>query len=191
MRKHPGVTISIDVTNKTQVVKSLQENSVDFALVSVMPQNLALKWIPLVENELYLVASTNYPKLPKRMSPQQLNTYTLIFRENGSATREAMKNFLAKNQIDIKQSMELVSNEAVKQAVRAGLGLSIMPLIGIRSELKLEKMKIVPMKGLPITSQWNLTYTSGKKLTPACLALLDHIQEHKAEIIAENFMGVV
>lgn len=187
MRTYPGVTISIDVTNKTKVVESLQENSIDFAMVSVIPQNLSLECVPLIQNELHLVASTNYPDLPKKMSPKKLSDHTLIFRENGSATRAAMKTFLNEHQIQAKRSMELVSNEAVKQAVRAGLGLSIMPLIGIRSELLLQNMKIIPMKGLPIITQWNLAYGVGKKLSPAGKALIAYIQEHKAKISKEQF----
>lgn len=187
MQSHPGVTVTIDVTNKTRVVESLQKNSVDFAMVSVIPQNLALKCVPLIKNELHLVAANNYPGLPKKMTAKKLEKYTLIFREDGSATRAAMKTFLQQNQIQVKRSMELVSNEAVKQAVRAGLGLSIIPLVGIRSELLLEKMKILPMTGLPIVTQWNLAYGKGKKLSPASKALIDFIQEHKERISEEHF----
>ncbi len=187
MQQHQGVSISIDVTNKTRVVENLQENSIDFAMVSVIPQNLALSGIPLMKNELNLVAATRYFRLPKRMLRKNLNAHTLIFREHGSATRDAMINYLNKNNISIKRSIQLTSNEAVKQAVRAGLGLSIMPLIGIRSELKLNNMTIIPMKGLPVVTQWNLVYGSGKKLSPAGKALISYIKEHKMRIIEEYF----
>ncbi len=187
LRTYPGVTISIDVTNKTKVVESLQENSIDFAMVSVVPKNLSLECVPLIKNELHLVAATNYPNLPKRMSAKKLGEHTLIFREEGSATRAAMKTFLNQNQVQVRRSMQLTSNEAVKQAVRAGLGLSIMPLIGIRSELLLDNLKIVPMKKLPIITQWNLAYGVGKKLSPAGKALIDYIQEHKEAISKVHF----
>lgn len=187
MRKYPGVTISVDVTNKTKVVENLKENSIDFALISVIPQNLALECVPLIKNELHLVAATNYPELPKKMTAKQLGNYPLIIREKGSATRAAMETFFSKNQIQVSRSMHLVSNEAVKQAVRAGLGLSIMPLIGIGGELNLKKMKIIPIKGLPIVTQWNLTYGRGKKLSPASFALVKYIQENKNQISEEHF----
>jgi DNA-binding transcriptional LysR family regulator len=187
MRRHPGVNITIDVTNKTKVVESLQENSVDFAMVSVIPQNLNLTCVALIPNELYLVGATDYPGLPKRMTPEKLSDHTLIFREKGSATLSAMKTFLNKHQVQVKRSMALVSNEAVKQAVRAGLGLSVMPLIGIRSELSLKKMQLIPIKGLPIVTQWNLAYSSGKQLSPASQALVNYIEEHKNRISEEHF----
>lgn len=187
IQKYPGINISIDVTNKSKVVENLQENSIDFALVSVIPPHLALESIPLMENELNLVGSAHYPKLPKRMAIDKLGIHTLIFREEGSATRMAMQNFLHKNQINVKHSMEFVSNEAVKQAIRAGLGLSIMPLIGIRSELKMGNLNIIPIKGLPIVTQWNLVYGSGKKLSLVAKTLIDYIEDHKEAIIKEHF----
>lgn len=187
MRQYPGVNISIDVTNKTKVVESLQENSVDFAMVSVLPQHISLAYIPLIKNELHLVGATSYPGLPTRMTPKKLSDHTLIFREDGSATRAAMKSYLNQHQVEVKRSMQLTSNEAVKQGVRAGLGLSIMPLIGIRSELQLENMHIIPIKGLPIVTQWLLAYRTGKKLSPAETALITYIETHKEAISKEHF----
>jgi DNA-binding transcriptional LysR family regulator len=187
MRTYPGISISIDVTNKMKVVESLQKNAVDFAMISVIPQKMILECLPLVKNELHLLASANYPGLPEKMTPKKLGQHTLIFREHGSATRAAMKTFLQQHQIQARRSMELVSNEAVKQAVRAGLGLSIMPLIGIRGELLLNNMKTLPMEGLPIVTQWNLVYGAGKQLSPASRALVEYINEHKDSISAAHF----
>ncbi|MFK7933156.1 MAG: LysR substrate-binding domain-containing protein [Saprospiraceae bacterium] len=190
MRKYPGVSISIDVTNKTRVVESLQANTIDFAMVSVIPPNIPLEKVPLLKNELNLVAAAKFPKLPKRMTHKKLSEQTLIFREKGSATRETMTNYLSQHQIEAKQTMYLVSNEAVKQAVQAGLGLSILPLIGIQKELLLETMRIIPIKGLPIFSEWNLVYGKGKQLLPAGKALIHYLNEHKQRIITDHFGNV-
>ncbi len=187
MRKHPGVNISVDVTNKSLVLESLRENRIDFGLVSLLPEKLAVVNIPLLRNELHLTASSRFPGLPKRMTKAKLGTLPLIFREEGSATRSAMSGFLNSQQIPTKRSMQMVSNEAVKQAVRAGLGLSILPRIGISSELALDSMRIIPMKGLPIVTEWNLTYPKGKKHSPAALALTEYIQENKEEIVKTHF----
>ena len=83
--------------------------------------------------------------------------------------------------------MELTSNEAVKQAVMAGLGSSIMPLIGIRNELNNGSLQIIPIKGLPIQSTWNLIWLKGKKLSPVASAFLDYIKKNKSTIIKEKF----
>ncbi|MEM6772556.1 MAG: LysR substrate-binding domain-containing protein, partial [Bacteroidota bacterium] len=187
MRKNPGVNISVDVTNKALVVESLKENRIDFGLVSVFPEKLAVVGIPLLPNELYLTASTGFVDLPKRMTKKRLGTLPLIFREEGSATRSAMSTFLTRQQIPTKRAMVLVSTEAVKQAVKAGLGLSVLPRIGIRSELQLGNLQIIPMKGLPIVTEWNLTYLKGKMHNPASQALMEYISHNREQIVQRHF----
>ncbi len=187
MQIYPQVNISIDVTNKRIVLDHMQKNLIDFAMISVIPENMALECVPLINNEIFLVGSSHYPDLPERMTPKELKKHTLIFREEGSATKAQMQTFLNEKKINVSRSMQLTSNEAVKQAVRAGLGLSIMPLIGIQTEIKLKSLQIIPMNGLPIITQWNLTYSSGKKLSPACNALINYIEEHKERISEVHF----
>lgn len=187
MQKYPHVNVSVDVTNKTLVVENLQKNTIDFALVSVMPAQLALESLPLIKNELYMVASSSYKGINQKINLGSIDKHMLIFREKGSATRSAMQNFLNNSKVVTRKSMELTSNEAVKQAVKAGLGLSIMPVIGLQNELKLGQIKIIDVKGLPIRTRWNLAYSRGKKLTPAEKALLLYIQENKEVISREHF----
>jgi DNA-binding transcriptional LysR family regulator len=186
-REYPGVQLLIDVTNKGKVIEVLQQNRTDFGIVSVIPENLSLNAVPLMNNELHLVGEKSYLDSKKKVTLKRLQEHPLIFRENGSATKNAMMNFLNKNNIQSERSMELVSNEAVKQAVRAGLGLSIMPLIGMKGEISRGKIQTIPMKGLPIVTEWNLVYGSGKNLSPAALALVNHIKTHKEEIIKTHF----
>lgn len=191
MHNHPGVKVDIDVTNKTKVVESLKENAVDFALISVLPTKLNLHAFPLIKNENYLVAAADYPKLPKQMSVEKLANYPLIFREHGSATRSVMQNFLKANNVQVKRSMTMVSNEAVKQAVLAGLGLSIMPIIGIRAAINSGDIMRIPIKGLPHITEWNLVYMNGKKLSIAAKALLAHIEANKQQISEKYFIEAI
>jgi DNA-binding transcriptional LysR family regulator len=185
VRVHPNVDLMIDVTNKNLVVETLKNNETDFALVSVLP-DLALNSVELMDNELNLVTSTHFP-YGERFSKKDLEQMPMIYREQGSATRKAMEGYLAMLGIQPTRSMELTSNEAVKQAVMAGLGVSIMPLIGLRHELQLDLLKIIPMKGLPIITNWNLVWAKGKQLTPAGKALVEHIEANKTKIIDEHF----
>ena len=110
-----------------------------------------------------------------------------IFREFGSATRISMENFLNRHDVAFKRSLVLTSNEAVKQAVIAKLGISIMPLIGISNELTNKQLKIIPVKNLPISSEWNLVWTKGKRMYPAAKAFIKFIENEKERIIKENF----
>jgi DNA-binding transcriptional LysR family regulator len=110
-----------------------------------------------------------------------------IFREPGSATRFAMENFLNRQEIAFKRTLVLTSNEAIKQAVIAKLGVSIMPLIGIGNEILNKQLCIIPIKQLPLTSEWNLVWTKGKRMFPAAKAFIEFLEQEKDRIIAENF----
>lgn len=187
MEKYPGIQLNMDVTNKSKVVKSIENNDVDFALVSVLPKGFAIEQTTLMKNKLFLVAKKDKPGNDKITSPKSLEEVTLLIRENGSATRMAMEAYLKRNKIQVNRSMELTSNEAIKQAVLAGLGYSIMPLIGIRNELKNGDLEIIELKGLPLVTDWNLIWLKSKSLSPAAGAYLKYIEEKKVEIIESHF----
>lgn len=187
-KAHPQVDIAVEVTNKNLVIQSLVENSTDFALVSVMPE-MALHKVKLMDNELQFFCGQEYYHLGKKIAAKQLAEIPLILREKGSATRVAMEDFLKKKNITHYKSMELTSNEAVKQAVIAGLGISLMPMIGLRFELKQDALRPLQLSGLPISTQWNLVWSKGKQFTPAATAFLSHIKAHKQEVIDDFFMG--
>lgn len=185
MEKYPGVEMTVDVSNRARVIESLGNNESDFALVSVLPDSIPVEKIDLMENRLFMVGSSRFHN--KKINPASLKNETLIFREKGSATRKAMEEFLNEYNIKSNKSMELVSNEAVKQAVLAGIGFSIMPLIGLRNELANESIKIFPMKGLPKITNWNLIYDERKKLSPASGELINFITLQKQSVVQEYF----
>lgn len=187
MKQNEGIELFMDVTNKSRVVESLEKNEVDFALVSVLPKKLKVDNVELMKNKLFYVASSEL-KLNKNLTKKNLfEKFPLIYREKGSATRSAMEVFISKNNFSVTKKMELTSNEAVKQAVISGLGCSVMPLIGIRNELKNKDLQIVPVKGLPISTVWNLIWLKSKKLSPVALAYLDFINSEKEHIIKQKF----
>ena len=185
LSEHDGIDLIMDVTNKTRVIESLEKNEVDFALVSVLPENIAVDHVELIQNKLYLVGK---PGLHKgKMNNKKLNELPLIYREQGSATRQAMERFLMSQNISVRKKMELTSNEAVKQAVIAGLGYSVMPLIGIKHELTQGDLELIPIKGLPITTHWNLVWLKGKQFSPIAAEYLRWLEIHKEEIMHREF----
>ncbi|MGB0522130.1 MAG: LysR family transcriptional regulator [Flammeovirgaceae bacterium] len=185
MDKYPNVEIEIDVSNKNRVIEGLQQNSSDFYMVSVLPDDIPIHTIELIENRLYFVGSSEFKH--KKITASSIKKLTLIFREQGSATRNAMEMFLKSKGITPSKTMYLVSNEAVKQAVNAGLGFSVMPLIGLRNELANGSLTIFPLKGLPIITNWNLIYNKGKKLSPAAQELIRFIEANKKYVFDEFF----
>jgi DNA-binding transcriptional LysR family regulator len=187
LKKHQGIDLQLDVTNKSKVIRSLEKNEVDFALVSILPENLRVFNEELMQNKLFLVANRDF-EMPKNIIlPKKITEFPIIYRENGSGTRFKMERFFETNHLKIKNKLELTSNEAVKQAVIAGLGLSIMPLIGIKNELQKGDLKIIPVKGLPTKTDWNLIWQSQKSLSPIAKAYLNFIQENKKQIIQNKF----
>ncbi|WP_322790477.1 LysR family transcriptional regulator [Tenacibaculum tangerinum] len=155
---HPGIEFSIDVTNKLKVVEDLEENKVDFALVSVLPDHLSLERLPLIQNSLYLVGGTERERERKGAKELIFKEQPLLYRERGSATRNSMEAFIQGRNLPVTKKIELTSNEALKQAVIAGLGYSIMPMIGIRNAVEKGEITVIPYKGLPIMTQWNLVW---------------------------------
>ncbi|HCX23291.1 MAG: LysR family transcriptional regulator [Flammeovirgaceae bacterium] len=185
MDMYPGIDISIDVSNKTRVVEGIQKNESDFSLVSVIPDDLNVHALELADNRLNLVGNVLF--LDKIKKPKDLEKVTLLFREEGSATRNAMEQYLKSKNIKVGKSMELVSNEAVKQAINAGLGVSIVPLIGLRTALSREHIRVFPLPGLPIVTRWNLVYNKNKMLTPAQLELVKYMEKNKQRLVDEHF----
>ncbi|NMH88485.1 LysR family transcriptional regulator [Flavivirga algicola] len=187
INENRGVDLIMDVTNKANVVRALENNEVDFAMVSTIPKKLKINRIELMKNELFMVGRKDYKHKGKYLSKTEFQKLPLIYREQGSATRLAMEKFIDSMKISTYKKMELTSNEALKQAVISGLGYSIMPLIGIKNAISNEELQIIPVKGLPITTNWNLVWLSSKNMTSISKKLIEHINENKQLLIDKHF----
>ena len=187
MKAQSGIELMLDVTNKTKVITSLENNEVDFALVSVLPEKLKVDKVDLMPNKLYVVGNIER-KFKKGIHDKKIfEELDMIFREEGSGTRVSMERFIKKNKLPVHKKMELTSNEAVKQALIAGLGYSIMPLIGIKNELLNNQLQIISVKDFPIKTTWHLIWLKNKKFSPVAEAYLNYIKDQKEAIIKEKF----
>jgi len=187
MKTHDGIELEMDVTNKNKVLEALEQNEVDFALVSILPEHLKIEQVDLMSNRLFLVGNSEFTFNKKTSTEEIFKQLPLIFREKGSGTRQTMERFINQNDIIVPKKMELTSNEAVKQAILAGLGCSVMPIIGIRKEIVSNELQIIPTKGLPIETTWSLIWLKGKNHSPVAAAFLDYLSKEKEQIIQENF----
>jgi DNA-binding transcriptional LysR family regulator len=181
LKNNVNIDLTMDVTNKSKVIQSLLDNEIDFALVSILPDDIQVEKFNLIPNELYLVGNNDVASNIK--IEEQLASTPFIFREKGSGTRQVMEKFIAKNKIKVKKKLELTSNEAVKHAIISGLGYSIMPLIGIRNEIQNGLLKIIPIKGLPLKTTWQLIWLKEKRLTPIAESYLKYLELEKKNII--------
>lgn len=190
MKNNSEVELEMDVTNKSKVIKSLKNNEIDFALVSVLPTDIAVESIQLMDNKLYLVGNKFIEINNDTLISKYITNLPLIYRELGSATRTSMETFLDKSNIIPNMKIQLTSNEAVKQSVIAGLGISIMPLIGLKNELENGDIKIIPVKNLPIISTWRLIWLKGKKLSPVAKAYLEFVYLQNEDIKNNHFSWI-
>ncbi|HZX74307.1 MAG TPA: LysR family transcriptional regulator [Cyclobacteriaceae bacterium] len=187
MKQHKNAELVMDVTNRSRVIESLEQNTVDFSLVSILPRTPVVEKLDLMENKFFLVGNTEEKFKKTPYSKQILKELPLILREKGSGTRTVMENFIERSHLAVIQKMELTSNEAVKQAVMAGLGYSIMPLIAIESELQNGRLQIIPVNGLPIKNTWRLIWLKGKKHSPVAQVFLDYMRKEKNTVIKKYF----
>ena len=190
IKTNAEVELEMDVANKSKVVKSLSNNEIDFALVSVIPNDLNIESEELLINKLFLVGNRETEFSEKKDFLKLIANSPLIFREEGSATRIAMENYISTHKINPKTNLRLTSNEAVKQAVLAGLGISIMPLIGLKNELDNGTIKIIEANALPIKTNWRLIWLKSKKLSPVASAFLKYIKLEKEQIKQKTFSWI-
>ena len=188
LKKNPSIEINIDVTNREKVFESQFENEVDFSLISDEVNSSNFDTLDLINNDLYLIGNRENALLnPTFIYPNLKNEPPLIFREYGSGTRKVMEAYLNKQGIVGLKKIVLKSNEAVKQAVIAGLGYSIMPIIGVKNELKSGELQIIERVGLPISTPWKLIWHKDKKLSPVANAFLKYSSENKEKIRQKYF----
>lgn len=187
IKEHSGIELLLDVTNKAKVLESLDQNEIDFALVSILPNHLQIEKIDLLQNKLYLVGNTKTLLKTAVTEKDFFENLPLIFREKGSGTRQIMEQYIEQNNLKVLKKMELTSNEAVKQALLAGLGYSIMPLIGIKNELENHELTIIPIPGLPIQTTWSLVWLKGKRHNPVSQSFLTFLNTNKSQIVNEKF----
>ena len=189
---HPHVAIQLEVTNRSRVIELLEDNAIDYALVSLPPERMEVESIPLVPNELHIVAPPGW-RIPSPESPAfeaWLNESPLIFRETGSGTRRAFERLLASRGVDLSPVWELGTNEAVKQAVMAGMGVSLMSVAGFAPEKRLGLIASTPVHGDWETA-WQLVRRKGKPLTQLRERFESHLASKREAIVTEHFPWAV
>lgn len=184
---HKEIKLEMDVTNKENVIESLKNNKIDFALVSIVPDNLLIDSIDLTPNIMFMTGNENIDIEKEESLELLLKKYSLIFRENGSGTRLTFEKYIKEKKINVKKKIELQSNEAVKQAILANIGISLMPIIGLKNELSNQTLKIIPCKNFPLKTNWQLIWLKEKKLNFLSRSYINYLKENKNQIIEEKF----
>lgn len=175
-KKHPGIDVSLEILNRDRVVERLAENRDDLYIMSMPPKNIDLKDEPLIANPIVVIGSTSNPLAKRdRLSMAELKSQAFILREKGSGTRMAADQHFQKMGFKPHVRLELGSNEAVKEAVAAGLGLGVISSHALHGHDRENGVRILRIKGFPIPSVWHVVHPKAKNLSPLAQAFKQHV----------------
>lgn len=168
IKLYDGATFTLDVTNRKALLDQLASNEVDIVIMGKPPGELELEAVPFKENPLVIIAPPDHPLAgsKKAIPLSQIQTETFVVREKQSGTRIAMERFFLEKGIDLNAGMEMTSNEAIKQAVEAGLGLGLVSVHTLELELETQRLSVLNVEDFPIMRYWYTVKCKGKRLSP-------------------------
>lgn len=177
-QRNRNVTLSLNVINREELINQLANNEMDLGVMGLPPDGLDIDAEPFMENPLAVIASPSHPLALERNIPlPRLAQETFIVREPGSGTRSAMERFFAQHNLTLSTGMEMSTDEAIKQAVQAGLGLGILSLQTLEQELALKRLAVVAVEGFPIMRHWYIVHRADKRLSPLAQAFKAFVLE--------------
>jgi DNA-binding transcriptional LysR family regulator len=179
------VTFSLDVTNRKGLLNHLNNNDTDLVIMGRPPGNMEVEAELFMENPLVAIAPANHPLVSVSNVPiMTLLKETFIIREQGSGTRNAIERFISEHGFEITTSLSMSSNEAIKQAVQAGLGLGIVSVHTLEMELELKRLEVLDVESFPILRNWYVVHRKGKRLSPVAQAFKDFVVYNARDILA-------
>ena len=180
---HPGIDVAMLVGNREMLLQRLASNQDDLYIMGQPPEQMDVVCEDFADNPLVLVAPPNHPLVgKKRIAPQRLINEPFIMREPGSGTRLTAERFFNSNGVQLRNRLEVGSNEAIKQTVAGGLGLAVLSATTVVSELALGELVQLDVQGFPLIRRWHVVYPRGKRLSPAALAFKAWLFEHRPQL---------
>ncbi len=190
-KRYPGIDISLKVTNHQQLQKSMAENEDDLYIISQTPSQPDLEVHPFLENPLIVLAPTSHPLARKKNIPiEMLNNEPFIMREAGSGTRTAVEELFNKRDVKVKVRLELGSNEAIKQAIAGGLGISVLSQHTIISEGTTGEFAILDVQGFPIERHWYVASLTGKQMSVVAETFMQFLLEESPAMAMRLLPGL-
>lgn len=186
-KTHQDITVVLKITNRARLIEQLQAFEPDLVVMGEAPPKLGLVSDQLMLNPLVAIAHPDHPLTKKSRIPlKNLAKHEFVVREPGSGTRAAIERYFNDKGAPFKSGLELGSNEAIKHAVAAGLGLGIVSLHSIKLELEANKVVILDVNQLPIKRHWHIVKRKDKHLLPAAKAFEDFMID-QAEAYAKSY----
>jgi DNA-binding transcriptional LysR family regulator len=185
--QYPGVDVAMEVINRDRLLERLARNDDDLYVMGIPPDDIDIVSRPLIDNPLVVVAPASHPLAKRRrLRFSELADQMFLMREEGSGTRIAIERLFQEKQIPLKVKMELGSNEAIKQAVAGGLGLSIMSRHAINTLAGSEAIVELNVQGFPLKRHWYVVTPGGKQLSVVATTFLEFLDEHVKLLAADR-----
>lgn len=182
-QRYPGIDVSLTVTNHERVLENLLHNRDDLYIVSQTPEDIDVSFHPFLENPLVVLAQRSHPLAGEKNIPlQRLADEPFIMREPGSGTRKAVQNLFERHGISVKVKLDLGSNEAIKQAIAGGLGISVLSRHTLALEGLNSQITVLDVQEFPIKRYWYVVYPTGKRLSVVARTFFEYLLDEGKEI---------
>ena len=189
-RLHPGVRVALSVNNREVIVRELERDDIDVAIMGQPPQRLPTEAAAIADHPLVVIAAPSHPLAGRRRIPlATLAGESFIVREQGSGTRSSMERFFAEHGFTAKIGNEMDSNETIKQAVMAGMGIAFISRHTIGLELAVRKLVELDVVGLPLLRRWYVVRRAGRFASPAARAFVEFVVAEAAKLLAGLLPG--
>lgn len=183
-RKYPGIKVSLEVTNRARVIKRIQDNMDDLYICGPIKEEIGIDDTLFLQNPLVILAAPDHRLVgQKNITIEELADEQFLMREPGCGTYLALDKLLGERKIQFKSHMELGSNEAIKQAVMSGLGISMLSLYALAHEIKSGEIAVLDVIGFPYMDEWHVISPKGKKLSIVAQAFYDYLLSEGRELV--------
>ncbi|MFP4560185.1 MAG: LysR substrate-binding domain-containing protein [Thiohalorhabdus sp.] len=189
-RRYPGVEIRLEVSNRENVLERLAANEDELAIMGRVPKGMNVTGTAFTENPLVVVAPPGHPLVGEgEIPPERLAEESFVVREAGSGTRLAMEQYFAERGLAMKSRMELGSNETIKQAVMAGLGLSVLSWHTLSLERTTGRLVVLDVAGFPLKRHWYAVHLKEKKLSVVARTFLEFLAAEGGALVQQVASG--
>lgn len=183
-RAYDGVEIRLEVSNRELVLSRLADNEDELAVMGRVPEGMGVAGTPFLDNPLVVLAPPDHPLVGETRIPlERLAEEPVLLREPGSGTRLALERHFAEAGLTPRVAMELGSNEAIKQAVLAGLGVSVLSRHTLTLELASGRLALLDVAGFPLQRQWYAVHLENRRLSVPARTFLDFLRERGPGLI--------